>query len=82
MPPKYLAVAISGGAVAAMTTVATDQVVHGGPADQTKVLTLTPGSTQTIQDGFFYNTTMDEEYRAPPDTTALPRDGLTFPRRK
>jgi hypothetical protein len=83
MISRKTAATISGGMVSCMLFVAWSEFAHGTPAGEVHLITpasLAIGSTVVFTGaGYHQNAIIEAEYRAPPDSTPLPNDGLIYP---
>lgn len=80
---KTAGVVVSSISVGGMLVVAWSEFTHGKPPAEIHLITAAPlaiGSTVAFTGaGYHQNTIIEAEYRAPPDTSPLPNDGVIRP---
>lgn len=83
MVSREAAAIVSTIAASGMFIVAWSEFAHGTPAAEVHLITAAPltiGSTILFTGaGYHQNAIIEAEYRAPPDTTPLPNDGMIQP---
>jgi len=83
MVSRETAAVVSGITVSSMIFVAWSEFAHVKTPAEVHLITAAPitmGSTVAITGaGYHQNAIIDAEYRAPPDTSPLPNDGVIQP---